>query len=46
MTEFFIRIAEDSIPGRDERSLKSLKQSMPGALEAQQEAKVDKNSKR
>lgn len=41
-----MRIAEGSIPGRDEKSPEALRQSMPGALEAQQEAKVAENSKR
>lgn len=40
-----MRIAEGSIPGRDEKSPKALRQSMPGTLEAQQ-AKVAENSKR
>lgn len=41
-----MRIARRSIPGRDETSPKALRQSMPGAWEAQQEAKVAENSRR
>ena len=35
-----MRRAEGNIPGGDEKIPKALRQRMPGALEAQQEAKV------